>query len=61
MTEQELRELVQLVQKRKCEWRQLELKAAHQGCPKKLYDTLSAFSNQDGGGTILFGIDEGKE
>lgn len=61
MTEQELRELVQLVQERKCEWRQLELKAAHQGCPKKLYDTLSAFSNQDGGGTILFGIDEGKE
>lgn len=37
---------------------ELELKAAHEGCPKRLYDTLSAFSNQDTGGVILFGVDE---
>lgn len=35
-----------------------ELKAAHNSCPTKLYDTLSSFSNQDGGGVIIFGIDE---
>ena len=25
-------------------------------CPKRLYDTLSSFSNQDNGGVLLFGI-----
>ena len=25
---------------------------------KKLYNTLSGFSNQDDGGTIVFGVDE---
>ena len=34
------------------------LKAAIKGCPTKLYDTLSSFSNQDDGGIIIFGIDE---
>jgi len=34
------------------------LKAAFKGCPEKLYDTLSSFSNQDDGGIILFGIDK---
>ncbi|MHC1724366.1 MAG: hypothetical protein AB9836_14290 [Aminipila sp.] len=29
-----------------------------QGTPSKLYDTLSSFSNQLGGGVIVFGIDE---
>ena len=42
----------------KAETQNVEIKSAHQGCPKKLYDTLSSFSNQDGGGIILFGIDE---
>lgn len=28
---------------------------------KKLYDTLSSFSNQDEGGVILFGVDESKD
>ena len=36
----------------------LELKSAEQGCPKRLYDSLSSFSNQDDGGIIVFGIDE---
>lgn len=34
------------------------MKAARDGCPKRLYDTLSSFSNQDEGGIIAFGIDE---
>lgn len=42
----------------RCETATLELKSAQHGCPKKLYDTLSSFSNQDDGGIILFGIDE---
>ncbi|HHX13067.1 MAG TPA: AAA family ATPase [Clostridiales bacterium] len=58
MIEVELIELINKVQMMKTETQTIELKAAHQGCPKKLYDTLSSFSNQDSGGTILFGIDE---
>ena len=42
----------------KTETQTVEVKAAHLGCPTRLYDTLSSFSNQDGGGVLLFGIDE---
>ena len=34
------------------------MKSAHRGCPEKLYDTISAFSNQNSGGTFVFGLDE---
>lgn len=34
------------------------MKAAHLGCPEKLYDTISSFSNQNSGGTFVFGLDE---
>ena len=58
MTEHELHELLSNVQKRRTETQVLEIKSAQDGCPTRLYDTLSAFSNQDEGGTILFGVDE---
>lgn len=58
MVENELLELIQKVQVMKCESQTIELKSAHLGCPKRLYDTLSSFSNQDTGGILLFGIDE---
>lgn len=61
MTEEELQEKINEIQNMKCESQVLEVKAAHEGCPKRLYDTLSSFSNQDGGGIILFGIDEEKD
>jgi len=54
----ELVELINRIQRVKAESQIIELKAAHKGCPKKLYDTLSAFSNQDSGGIIIFGLDE---
>lgn len=56
-------ELIDLAYKtihQKAETQTLELKAAHVDCPKRLYDTLSSFSNQDSGGTLLFGVDETK-
>lgn len=56
-------ELIDLVSKtihQKAETQTLELKAAHVDCPKRLYDTLSSFSNQDSGGILLFGVDETK-
>lgn len=61
MQTEELVELVKEIQTSKSESRTLELKTAEIGCPKKLYDTLSSFSNQDDGGIIIFGIDESKD
>jgi ATP-dependent DNA helicase RecG len=61
MLTDELIELTRFVQTRKAEGQRLEVKAAHVDCPKRLYDTLSSFSNQDGGGTLLFGLDESKD
>jgi ATP-dependent DNA helicase RecG len=61
MLTEELIELTHFVQTRRTEGQQLEVKAAHVDCPKRLYDTLSAFSNQDGGGILLFGLDESKD
>ena len=58
MVETELKELLVKIQNRKCEEQIVEVKAAHKGCPEKLYDTLSSFSNQDSGGTLVFGLDE---
>lgn len=58
MQNTELLELIQKVQSFKCEFQTIEIKSANQGCPKRLYDTLSSFSNQDDGGVIIFGLDE---
>ena len=58
MLQEELIELANRIMQLKAETQDIEIKAAHLGCPKKLYDTLSSFSNQDSGGIILFGMDE---
>ncbi len=58
MREEELISLVRKVQQRKTEFQTIELKAAEKGFPKRIYDTLSSFSNQDEGGTIIFGVSE---
>ncbi|MCD7802963.1 MAG: putative DNA binding domain-containing protein [Clostridiales bacterium] len=54
----DLTELVGRIQRQRAEEQTVEVKAAREGCPKHLYDTLSSFSNQDSGGTIVFGLDE---
>ena len=58
MTTEELIEKLNEIQENKCETRMLEIKAAEVACPHRLYDTISSFSNQDDGGTIIFGVDE---
>ena len=58
MITEELVELTKWILEKKTERQDLEIKTAHGGCPKRLYDTLSSFSNQDGGGILFFGIDE---
>ena len=58
MLTSELIDLIDIVQRQKAEGQTIEVKAANKGCPQRLYDTLSSFSNQDAGGTIVFGLDE---
>ena len=58
MMPEDLKSLVATVCKTKTETQELEIKSARGGCPKRLFDTLSSFSNQDSGGIILFGVDE---
>ena len=58
MTNKEFEEILNEIQKSKCETQTLEIKSAELGYPKKLFDTLSSFSNQDEGGVIIFGVDE---
>lgn len=60
MQTEDLRKLVDKIQRLQCEMQTVELKSANKGCPTRLYDTLSSFANQDEGGVIVFGIDEGK-
>ncbi len=58
MLPENLKELVKEIINQKTEKQNIELKAAEKGCPSRLYDTLSSFSNQDTGGILIFGIDE---
>ena len=61
MLEDALLEIVRKINREKCEKPHIEVKKASGGTPKKLYDTLSSFSNQVGGGIIIFGIDEASD
>ncbi len=58
MQPETLKKMVLDIQMLRTETQTIELKAATQGTPTKLFDTLSSFSNQDGGGIIIFGVDE---
>lgn len=58
MQVEELVELVHQIQAQKTESQGIEVKSARDGCPTRLFGTLSAFSNQDDGGVIVFGLDE---
>ncbi len=58
MLADELIKIIENIEKYKAEGQNLEIKTANMGCPKRLYDTLSSFSNQDNGGIIIFGLEE---
>lgn len=58
MQAEDLMLLVQAIVRQKAEGQTVEVKSAENGCPTRLYDSLSSFSNQDSGGVIVFGIDE---
>ena len=58
MQTEALKKIVLNIKNIKTESQTIELKAAVYGCPTRLFDTLSSFSNQDEGGIIIFGVDE---
>lgn len=60
MLESELIKLIEDIQLKKTESNYFEVKSARNGCPK-IFDTLSSFSNQQNGGTIIFGVDENED
>lgn len=60
MLESELIKLIEDIQLKKTESNYIEVKSARNGCPK-VFDTLSSFSNQQNGGTIIFGVDENED
>ena len=57
MLENELEKIIRSIQAVQSESSTVEIKSAKNGCPK-VRETLSAFSNQTGGGVIVFGLDE---
>ena len=60
MLESELIKLIEDIQLKRTESNYIEVKSARNGCPK-IFDTLSSFSNQQNGGTIIFGVDENED
>ena len=58
MNAQEALELIETVRSGEYEGAGLEVKRAQRGLPQRLFETLSAFANQVGGGVILLGLDE---
>ena len=57
MTEREVKNAIEFMQKYQTETDKIEAKTAEIDCPKKCYDTISAFANKYGG-IIIFGINE---
>ncbi len=58
MQKEALKSLIADIQKQKTEQQTVELKETHGGFPKRIYDTISSFSNQDSGGIIIFGMSD---
>ncbi len=56
MQENVLLSIIKNIQNLKTEKQNIELKSTKGGFPKRIYDTISAFSNQDGGGISIFGV-----
>ncbi len=61
MTREELLQIILDVQEYKSELPNVDAKTAKGGTPKRLFESLSSFSNHVGGGVILLGIDENKD
>lgn len=57
MDKEEIQKIIDELNEKQSETGTIEVKSAHEGKPKKYYDTISSFSNTMGG-VILFGVKE---
>ncbi|HEY0020898.1 MAG TPA: ATP-binding protein [Longimicrobium sp.] len=57
MTSDELRDLLEQLQRQGTELTNVEAKRARDGIPRRIWETLSAFANTPGGGVLLLGVD----
>lgn len=58
MTTAELQALIRTLQEFRTDLLHVEAKRAESELPRKLWETLSAFANTPGGGTLILGLDE---
>ena len=58
MTDEELVEIVEVLRRRGTDLEYVEAKSARSTLPKRMWESLSAFANQGGGGVIVLGLDE---
>jgi ATP-dependent DNA helicase RecG len=58
VTDEELAERIALLRRRGTDLEDVEAKRAATALPKRLWETLSAFANQRGGGVVILGLDE---
>ena len=61
LTREELLALIAEVRQHQSELEGVEVKSAHRGTPRRLFEVLSAFANRTGGGVIIFGLDEERD
>lgn len=57
MTIDELREILDQLQRQGTEFTNVEAKRARDGIPRRIWETLSAFANTPGGGVLILGVD----
>ncbi len=58
MTTDELAGIIEDLRAFATDLQHVEAKAAHRGFPRRLWETLSAFSNTPGGGILILGLEE---
>ena len=58
MTADDMQKLIAELRHNRSEVADVEAKKAEADAPRRLYETLSSLSNRNGGGVILFGLDE---
>ena len=58
MIEEELKEIINSLKAINDDTSSIEIKSAKAGFPKRIWETISAFTNTPGGGIIILGISQ---